>query len=64
MAVFTVKNETVQSKAVALDDLILTKDYPTAAGSKMLEGFMSLFDAEVVPRLQNAGYDIAGKVNV
>lgn len=64
MAVFTVKNENVQGKAVALDDLILTKDYPTAAGSKMLEGFMSLFDAEVVPRLQNAGYGIAGKVNV
>lgn len=62
--IYTVKNENAGAKKVALDDLILTKDFPTAAGSKMLDGYMSLFDAEVVTRLQNAGYDIAGKVNV
>lgn len=62
--IYTAKNESVNGAAVALDDLILTKDYPTAAGSRMLEGFMSLFDAEVVTRLQQAGYAIAGKVNV
>lgn len=62
--IYTTKNETAGAKKVALDDLILTKEYPTAAGSRMLDGYMSLFDAEVVTRLQNAGYDIAGKVNV
>lgn len=49
---------------VALDDMILTKSMPTAAGSKMLEGFMSLFDATVVSKLQAAGYDVSGKVKV
>ncbi len=62
--IYTAKNETAGAKKIALDDLILTKDYPTAAGSKMLDGYMSLFDAEVVTRIQAAGYDIAGKVNV
>ena len=62
--IFTAKNETAGAKKIALDDLILTKDYPTAAGSKMLDGYMSLFDAEVVDRIKAAGYDIAGKVNV
>lgn len=51
-------------KAVVLDDMILTKDLPTTAGSKMLEGYMSLFDAEVVTRLTAKGYAIAGKANV
>ena len=62
--IFTTKNENAGAKKIALDDLILTKDYPTAAGSKMLDGYMSLFDAEVVTRLKDAGYDLAGKVNV
>ena len=51
-------------KRVALDDLILTKDLPTTAGSKMLDGYVSLFEAEVATRLQKAGYTIAGKANV
>lgn len=51
-------------KAVVLDDMILTKDLPTTAGSKMLEGYMSLFDAEVVTRLSAAGYGVSGKANV
>ena len=62
--IYTAKNETAGAKKIALDDLILTKNYPTAAGSKMLDGYMSLFDAEIVTRIQAAGYDIAGKVNV
>ena len=62
--IYTAKNENAGVKRIALDDFILTKDYPTAAGSKMLDGYMSLFDAEVVTRMQAAGYDIAGKVNV
>lgn len=52
------------ARAVILDDMILTKDMPTTAGSKMLAGYMSLFDAEVVTRLSAAGYSIAGKAAV
>lgn len=51
------------AKSVVLDDMILTKNMPTSAGSKMLDGFVSLFEAEVVTRLENAGYTIGGKIN-
>lgn len=50
--------------AVVLDDMILTKDLPTTAGSKMLSGYMSLFDAEVISRLAKAGYAVRGKAAV
>jgi len=50
--------------AVGLDDLILTQDMPTSAGSKMLAGFKSLFAARVDERLREAGYHVAGKVNI
>ncbi len=51
------------AKSVVLDDMILTKSMPTTAGSKMLDGYVSLFEAEVVTRLENAGYTIGGKIN-
>lgn len=57
-------NEQGAAERVALSDLILTKGAPTTAGSRMLDGFMSLFDAEVVERLQAAGFALAGKANV
>ena len=52
------------AKSVALDDMILTTALPTTAGSKMLDGYCSLFDATVVEKLQSAGYSVAGKLNV
>lgn len=52
------------AKKVALDNMILTKNAPTTAGSKMLEGYMSLFDAEVVTRLVDGGYTIGEKTSV
>ena len=63
---FIVKNPRtgVFGRRVALDDLILTTDMPTSAGSRMLEGFRSLFEAEVATRLKEAGWTITGKVNV
>lgn len=64
MKLYMTKNSVDPSKAVILDDMMLTKDMPTTAGSKMLEGYMSLFDAEAVTRLTAAGYEIAGKANV
>ena len=51
-------------KKVMLDQMILTSCCPTDAGSKMLEGFTSLFDATVVEKLTGAGYEIAGKAPV
>ncbi len=50
--------------AIVVDDMFLTKDMPTTAGSKMLEGYMSLFNAEAIQRLLEKGYKIAGKASV
>lgn len=50
---------------ILLDDMILTKAMPTAAGSKMLDGYKSLFDATVVEKLSVAGeFEIVGKAPV
>ncbi len=49
---------------VALEDTILYKGIPTSAGSKMLEKFIPLHSSEVSDRLEKAGYEISGKVNV
>ena len=49
---------------VALEDTILYKGVPATAGSKMLEKFIPLHNAEVADRLEKAGYVISGKVNV
>ncbi len=64
MKLYTSKVEAAAAPVVVVDDMILTKSMPTAAGSKMLEGYMSLFDAEVVTRLTAAGYTIGGKAAV
>ena len=49
---------------IAVDDTILMQDSVTTAGSHILEGFKSLFDAEVVTRLADKGYVVAGKTHV
>lgn len=49
---------------IAVDDTLLVKDVVTTAGSRILEGFKPLFSAEVVTRLENKGYSVAGKTNV
>lgn len=49
---------------IAIDDTILVKDVESTAGSRILEGFKSLFSAEAVVRLENAGYEISGKTHV
>lgn len=64
MSMYITKAAAVADKKIVLDDMILTKDLPTTAGSKMLEGYKSLFEAEVVTKLTAAGYGIAGKANV
>ena len=44
-------------------DIFVTKDFPTTAGSKMLEGYRSPFDATVVTRLAEAGMVTVGKLS-
>lgn len=63
MSFYKVKKDVHTERKIVLDDMILTKDMPTSAGSKMLDGYMSLFDAQVVTNLVNSGYEIAGKAS-
>jgi len=50
--------------AVALEDSIMQKDKPITAGSKILENFISPFDATVVSRLAQSQYKLAGKTSM
>ncbi len=52
------------AKKIACDDMFLTKNAPTTAGSKMLDGYMSLFDSMVITKLADCGFSLAGKVAV
>ncbi|MBE6573121.1 MAG: hypothetical protein E7652_01870 [Ruminococcaceae bacterium] len=64
MNLYIDKKDSAAAKNVVVDDMILTKDLATTAGSKMLEGYKSLFAAEVVEKLEGAGYTVSGKANV
>ena len=44
---------------IAVDDTLLVKGAPAAAGSKILKGFEPLFSAEAVVRLENAAEAVA-----
>jgi aspartyl-tRNA(Asn)/glutamyl-tRNA(Gln) amidotransferase subunit A len=48
---------------IAHKDIFVTRDFPSTAGSKMLEGYHSPFDATVVSRLAAAGAVSLGKLN-
>ena len=48
---------------VAHKDIFVTRDFASTAASRMLEGYMSPFDATVVARLAEAGMVTLGKVN-
>lgn len=49
---------------VSIKDLICVKDERVTCGSKILENFVSLYDATVVQRLRNADAIIIGKNNM
>ncbi len=49
---------------IAVKDLFCTPHLPTTAGSKMLEGFISPYEATVVARLREAGLPLLGKLNL
>lgn len=48
---------------IAHKDIFVTQDFPSTAGSKMLQGYRSPFDATVVSRLAQAGAVTLGKLN-
>ena len=48
---------------LAHKDVFVTRDFPTTAGSKMLENYRSPFDATVVGKLATAGMVTLGKLN-
>ncbi len=48
---------------LAHKDIFVTRDFPTTAGSKMLEAYQSPFDATVVLQLAEAGAVTLGKLN-
>lgn len=48
---------------IAHKDIFVTKEWASTAGSRMLEGYMSPFDATVVSKLKQAGMVTLGKLN-
>ena len=48
---------------IAHKDIFVTRDFPTTAGSRMLDGYRSPFDATTVARLASAGAVTLGKLN-
>jgi len=49
---------------IALKDVISTKGVPTTAGSRILEGYVPLYDATVAERCKAAGLSLLGKTNM
>lgn len=64
MNAYTVKKDISSEKIIVADDMLLTTDMATTAGSKMLEGYMSLLESEALTRLKAAGYAVGGKADV
>lgn len=64
MKLYTAKYEVSADKAFICDDMILTTDTPTSAGSKMLDDYVSLFEAEALTRAKANGYTLVGKSDV
>lgn len=49
---------------VGVKDNICTKDMPSTAGSKILEGYRPAFDATAVRKMKKLGAIIVGKTNM
>jgi aspartyl-tRNA(Asn)/glutamyl-tRNA(Gln) amidotransferase subunit A len=59
-----VVGETGAGVPIALKDVITTKGVPTTAGSKILEGYLPVFDSTVATRCKEAGLPLLGKTNM
>lgn len=57
-------DERLAGVPVAVKDNIATLDLPTTCGSRLLEGYVSPFEATAVSRLRAAGARIVGKTNL
>ncbi|OGD64004.1 glutaminyl-tRNA synthase (glutamine-hydrolyzing) subunit A [Candidatus Berkelbacteria bacterium RIFCSPHIGHO2_12_FULL_50_11] len=49
---------------VAIKDNIAVADWPLTAGSKILDGYISPYDATVITKLKRAGATLIGKTNL
>jgi aspartyl-tRNA(Asn)/glutamyl-tRNA(Gln) amidotransferase subunit A len=49
---------------LAMKDVVVTKDLPTTAGSKILEGWRPPYDATISHRVKQAGIVMLGKTNM
>jgi aspartyl-tRNA(Asn)/glutamyl-tRNA(Gln) amidotransferase subunit A len=49
---------------LAMKDVVVTKDLPTTAGSKILEGWLPPYDATITQRIKVAGIVMLGKTNM
>jgi len=49
---------------IAVKDVIATRNVPTTAGSKILEGWTPPYDATIMTRLRRAGLVMLGKTNM
>ena len=59
----TVEEPSGTSIPIALKDVISTKGVETTAGSKILSGYVPVFDATVAARCKAAGLSLLGKTN-
>ena len=64
MNFYKAKKDLCEGRKFVADDMFLTCDLPTTAGSKMLSGFMSLLNAQVLDCLTEKGFALAGKTAV
>ena len=58
------QKSTIDGMTMVIKDNICTTDLPTSCASKMLQGYISPFDATVVKLLKEAGVIIIGKSNM
>ena len=54
---------TLEGVPIAHKDIFVTRDFASTAGSRMLKGYRSPFDATVVAKLSNDGAVTLGKLN-
>jgi aspartyl-tRNA(Asn)/glutamyl-tRNA(Gln) amidotransferase subunit A len=59
-----VVGEAGEGVPVAFKDVITTNGVPTTAGSKILEGYVPVFDSTVAARCKEAGLPLLGKTNM
>ena len=60
----TIKSSPLAGKSVFLSDNISTLGVETSCSSKMLKGYVPVFNATVAERLEKAAIKIAGKLNI